>query len=88
MYVYLIGTEDIQKIGITNDLSRRLRELQTGNPHELTLHHHILVEDKDALSIEKKIHLELNHRKLKGEWFRMDREFGVNFLEWVRITWT
>lgn len=88
MYVYLIGTDDIQKVGITNDLNRRLRELQTGNPHKLTLHHHILVEDKDALYIEKKIHLELNHRKMKGEWFKMDSKFGTEFLEWVRITWT
>lgn len=87
MFIYLIGTEVKQKVGFTNNLKRRLSQLQTGSPEKLTLHHYIEVPDKimSVKELEKIIHHELSHKRTHGEWFKMDIEFGKKFLTFMEI---
>lgn len=81
MYVYVIGpNEGAQKIGFTKNLETRLRAIQTGHPSKLYIHHYVEVTDKQHLLLEKKVHRELNHKKLKGEWFDLTKTEAVELL--------
>jgi len=71
MFIYAIGTEDKQKIGVAGDPNHRLSALQTGNPEKLTIHQVIEVDDDMVFKFEKYIHKENNHKRLHGEWFEM-----------------
>lgn len=86
MYIYVIGPKvGPQKIGITKDLKSRLKAIQTGNPDKLFIHHFEEVETKQVRPLEKKIHLELSYKKLKGEWFDLTPEEAVDFLTYFTI---
>ena len=79
-YVYIIsdtaGRGPI-KVGITSNLKRRLRGLQTGSPQKLRVEHSVRFKTrKTALQVEKRIHrrgMEDGHHR-NGEWF--NREFA------------
>lgn len=74
-YVYFINkiAASDYKIGITNNLNRRLRQIQTGNPHPLQITHYIESETRgQAIKIEREIHHLLAVTKMVGEWFRLD----------------
>lgn len=87
-YLYVIGNStDKQKIGFSKDVEKRLSTLQTGNPDILKIHHIIECSSEKTRALEKKIHLELNYKRLKGEWFKMVPEEAKNYLEFARITW-
>lgn len=67
--VYVIGPEKGPfKIGITNDVDKRLRALQTANPRKLAVHFSIAAED--AAAIEKAMHAKFGDKRLQGEWFK------------------
>ena len=40
-YIYILKQEgtNIIKIGVTNDLDKRLRSIQTGNPNKISIYH-------------------------------------------------
>ena len=69
--VYFIGQiaddECKIKIGVSNDRTRRLRNLQTGNPDPLKLMGWIVSDD--AYALEKELHKVFFSRKVNGEWF-------------------
>lgn len=71
MFIYAIGNEHQQKIGVSNDPSQRLKTLQTSNGDKLSIHYVFEVPDKLAFKFEKHIHRENNHKRKKGEWFEM-----------------
>lgn len=88
-YVYLIQVEgtDIYKIGFTkNHPSKRLKNLQVGNPIKL-----ILVDSyasKRATQVEAALHNRFSGYKvnedeynLMGEFFKLDLETRKNFKE-------
>lgn len=70
-YVYLIGPEDASplKIGIAEDVTKRLCSLQIGNWQQLKVHHTVSVVATSAASVERHMHRELKDRRLRGEWF-------------------
>lgn len=73
-YVYAIGPKDSgpTKIGFTNDLEKRLRAIQTGNPTKVIIHHYIEFDnEKDMRKAEKALHRTLAHHREKGEWFNI-----------------
>lgn len=87
-YIYVIGNDtNRQKIGISRDVEKRLKTLQTGNPDKLKIHYKIECPYEKTRKLEKKIHTELNYKKLKGEWFNMTPDEAINYLEFARITW-
>lgn len=57
------------KIGKTNNVGRRLNELQTAQANTLRLLQFIKAPTKDLDDIEKTHHQMFRHCKLKGEWF-------------------
>lgn len=87
-YLYVIGNDsNRQKIGFSKDVEKRLISLQTGNPDKLRIHHKIECPHDRTRLLEKKIHLELSYKKLKGEWFGMSPQEASEYLEFARITW-
>jgi len=77
MYVYFIqegkGNHGNIKIGKSNDVDKRLKSLQTGNPRKLTLMASIKCKSPDdAFKLESKFHLKFQDKQIRGEWFGGD----------------
>lgn len=88
MYIYAIGNKsNLQKIGFAKNPSLRLKQLQTGNPEQLILHHYIEVPESRVRLLEKHLHKELNYKKVKGEWFKLTPEECISFLNFAAIRW-
>ncbi len=69
--LYLINSGGYTKIGITNDTERRLSELQTANPMEVTLIYSAKVHD--PIKLERYLHYEYNEYNTKMEWFNITK---------------
>lgn len=78
MRIYIIGENEKRlKIGISEDCQKRLRELQTGNPNQLSLFW--ISEDlnkENAFVIEQLFHKKNAFRGIKGEWFDIELEIA------------
>ncbi len=78
VYVYFIHSENktdsgncALKIGCTANIKNRLRSLQDGNPNDVVLWKRLAFETaKEAMTIEKRVHLWLLPYKIRGEWFK------------------
>jgi hypothetical protein len=70
-YVYLIqlGETDVYKIGLTNNLEKRLGQLQAKCPIPLAIIYWWWGHDFDAF--ERCLHLKYECKKVKGEWFKL-----------------
>jgi hypothetical protein len=71
-YVYLVRHNRDFKIGRSNDVTRRRREISLLLPNDLE-HVHI-IETDDPEGIERYWHARFEARRLKGEWFRLTSE--------------
>jgi hypothetical protein len=87
MKIYVIGTETRQKIGFSGDVEKRRVTLQTGNPETLRIHHTIDVPENRARIVESRIHRELGHKRIKGEWFAMSPKEASLFIDFAEIAW-
>jgi len=88
MFLYVIGTnERYQKIGFSANVDRRLKSLQTGNPDKLAIHHVEPVPKEQVRLLERKIHKDLAHYRLKGEWFNLTSQEAVDLLKFNLIRW-
>ena len=71
MYLYIIECKeplrDLYKIGITNDLEKRLKNIKTGNPYPVKFV--FQQERNDASKIERWLHSQFNDNRMEGEWF-------------------
>ena len=84
-YIYIIGNDKgYIKVGVSKHPDKRLRQLQTGNEHKLTL---LFTEEfectrKHLLCIEKAVHKSLRNMSIKciGEWFYID-DFKMDFIK-------
>ena len=82
------------KIGISQNPTKRLKQLQTGSPNPLEL---IYTEEcgyggrKRTLQLEKLIHKDIKGKGLKqrGEWFTLNESTSIqeiiNTVMWIRI---
>jgi len=68
--VYFIKAGNVVKIGIAANADKRLRELQTANPHRLEL----LGTITGGRSKEMELHERFHHLRLSGEWFTASAE--------------
>ncbi|TXG80056.1 MAG: GIY-YIG nuclease family protein [Spirochaetes bacterium] len=86
-YVYLIlegniHGEELYKIGITkNDPQLRVKQLQTGNPNQVSLLH--AYESKNYKKVEQWMHRKHAQSKTlaKNEWFNLTDEQVFSFIE-------
>jgi hypothetical protein len=77
MYVYVLGGFNLRgevkalKIGVTDDVERRIKELQTGQILEIRM---IAAWDarsrKQAFAAESEAHARYKKAQMRGEWFR------------------
>jgi len=68
--LYIIVDEsNRKKIGVTNDIDKRLKTLQTGNPEKLKV---IWYEDGllEPTKLERHLHRQFASNRLNGEWFK------------------
>ena len=86
-FVYVIGDpiKNINKIGVAQDVQKRLKQLQTGNGTELEI---LWISNvcSNAYEIEKIAHNNFNQNKVLNEWFLVSPNKIVNFLEQQKFT--
>lgn len=68
-YVYLLMFGNEYKIGSSNNVERRFREIKTQMPYEGTIIHTITTGD--PAGIEAYWHNYFKDKRLKGEWFKL-----------------
>lgn len=87
-FLYIIGPDEgFQKIGFSKNVQKRLKTLQTGNPLSLKIHHTEPVPENRIRLLEKKIHQELKHHRLEGEWFDISPDDAKWMLKFSIIRW-
>ena len=66
-HLYVLRCKDKLKIGITNNIDKRIQSLQTGNPDPIVLE---FVEERlNPRKAEKWLHTQFAYCRTKGEWF-------------------
>ncbi|MEO8236391.1 MAG: GIY-YIG nuclease family protein [Flavobacterium sp.] len=70
--LYIIDTHNsnLYKIGITKNITQRLKQFETGNPFEFTLIDFFLTEN--CRELERLIHKKLLKNKYRKEWFKLN----------------
>ena len=68
-YVYFVQAAALGliKVGLSNDVTARLRSLGTDSPDQLSLIG--VIASSEAQAIEERIHFKLRHHRSHGEWF-------------------
>ena len=69
-FVYIIETQGVYKIGRASNLESRVKKYQTENPYPITLIASAFIFD--CVSYEKRLHKKFAHKKLRGEWFKLN----------------
>lgn len=86
-YIYFLDDHNGHvKIGLTDNMERRMKQLQTGNAMELTLIHSIKVDSmQDAFQLESILHHALNNHKVMNEWY--EKKAVMKFLahNWIHV---
>ena len=68
--VYILKSDKYYKIGVTTGpISKRIRELQTGSPHQIELVH--VIETSDPYGLESQLHRQFADKRRQGEWFEL-----------------
>lgn len=68
--IYFIRLHNFAKIGRTENVKRRLSELQIGVPYKLKVMARL---EEAPLWLENKIHLYLQPHHVHGEWFKLSK---------------
>ena len=85
-FIYIIGSnKPPYKVGISKNPNRRLKNLQTGHPYPLQIHHLIETNINKTKLLETIIHRNLKFHKTNGEWFDMSLQNLKLQVEFVLI---
>lgn len=68
-YIYIMEDRGIYKIGKADNVNKRLKQMETGNPY-IKIHYYGKV--KDWIGSEKHLHNLFKCKNVKGEWFNLD----------------
>lgn len=87
-YVYIITSDEfkqdgIYKIGITNNIERRLADMQTGCP--FILYALRVFGTKNPLAVEVMLHSFFDKKRLRGEWFKLD-DLDIAYIDAANFT--
>jgi predicted GIY-YIG superfamily endonuclease len=68
-YIYILQQENsnIIKIGVTNNIKKRLQSIQTGNPNKVSVYHY--EERNNAYTVEAFLKKKFISYKKEGEWY-------------------
>jgi len=87
--MYLYAIQDTQsgyiKLGYSADPEQRLRELQTGNSGALQLVHRARIREDRARIVEQQLHRDLNHLRVRGEWFNITETRAQGMIDYAII---
>lgn len=80
-YVYLlkVSNEGIYKIGVSKNVEKRVKQLQTGNPEEIEIIKKFL--SKYPYKVESVLHRRYNYKLAHGECFYLEQKDIDNFEE-------
>lgn len=72
-YLYAISNGEQVKLGMSGDVNKRLKALQTSSPSDLVVlwKYYIANTPADAIKIEKRLHRACKEFHVRGEWFSM-----------------
>jgi len=81
MFIYLIRLSEnsYYKIGVTKNINKRIKQLQTGNAEEIYLIDSY--QSEYAYKIENALHNFYSNKNKYNEWFEFTLEDEVNFLK-------
>src|SRR5579885_2831915 len=79
--VYLIRSGAYVKIGVTDDLAKRIYGLEGANPHELVVL--ATIQASSDYTVERKLHLLFAKHRHRREWFHYAPEIA-QFVEALR----
>ncbi len=69
LYLITITGTGLYKIGITQNIGKRISYLKTGNPFNLDIIH--TYWSVDCAAIERFMHKEFAHKSYEREWFKL-----------------
>ena len=75
--LYVIQSGEFVKVGITDDVKKRLFSLQAGNPLPLRLRMSRTMPAALALQVEAMVHRVLAEHSIGREWFRIEAAVAV-----------
>ena len=84
-YIYLIecyradSDSTTYKIGHAKNVEKRIKELTTGNDGNLSIIHQY--KSEFSTKIESALHNHYKHKKIKNEWFLLEKQDIDNFIE-------
>lgn len=87
-YIYFIqeGNTHLYKVGRTNEPTKRLRELQTGNSRKLSIYHTIECRDMpSACRLELNLHKYLAGQRVLNEWYKLDKKHIREIIKFVEM---
>jgi len=77
-YVYLLQAGSYYKIGVSTNITKRLKKLATIPPFDMTLLH--IIETPDMFGLEVRLHKQFAPKRKRGEWFELNYED----IEWIK----
>jgi predicted GIY-YIG superfamily endonuclease len=89
MFIYIIGsTNGPYKIGFSKNPETRLRSLQTGNSDKLKVLYTENIDKSSVRFVENRIHSNLKHRQIKGEWFNIPLESAILEVKYANMRYS
>ena len=69
-FVYILKCNEFYKIGITDNIEKRLSSIRNGNPYKVTVLHS--KRKQDAYNVEQSLHRLYRKVRVRGEWFQLE----------------
>lgn len=80
--VYLVTDGEKVKIGVTKDVNKRIKQLQTGNPRTITPIY-ISRELSNAYILESILHSKYDKFRVSKEWFSLSDEYIEKIIGYI-----
>ena len=81
-FVYILSNSEngFLKVGVSNNVEKRIKQLQTGSWATLSMEYKSMV-CSNSFNIETAVHQKLVDQRVRGEWFDVDLETAMSLIE-------